>query len=203
MEQDPRAARREALVDAAERRIAEVGLSGLRARDLARDLGCALGALYSLVRDMDELVLRVGSRTLARLDAHLSAAGGETPAGSPQEATKRLAAIALAYGAFARDNLNLWRTLFEYRLAPDAEVPEWSAQEQLRLFRHVLGPLAGVAPNASQAELEMMSRTLFSAVHGVYVIGLDDKLVAVPRDALDSQVEGLVRLVCAGLAAPG
>lgn len=45
-----------------------------------------------------------------------------------------------------------------------------------------------------------MSRTLFSAVHGVVAIGLEEKLIAVPRSDLDHQVENLVRLVCRGLS---
>jgi len=61
-----RAKLREALILAAERSIAAKGLSGLKTRDLAREIGCANGAVYNLVADVDELILRVGSRTLAR-----------------------------------------------------------------------------------------------------------------------------------------
>jgi AcrR family transcriptional regulator len=49
-------------------------LAGLKTRELAREIGCANGAVYNLVEDMDDLILRVGSRTLARLDAALSGA---------------------------------------------------------------------------------------------------------------------------------
>ena len=69
-----RAKLRESLILAGERRIAAGGLAGLKTRDLARDIGVANGAVYNLVEDMDELILRVGSHTLGRLDAALSAA---------------------------------------------------------------------------------------------------------------------------------
>ena len=62
------------LILAAERTIASRGLAGLKTRDLAREIGCANGAVYNLVADVDELILRVGSRTLLRLDEALSAA---------------------------------------------------------------------------------------------------------------------------------
>src|SRR6201987_211563 len=52
------------LILAAERAIAQKGLAGLTTRDLAREIGCANGAVYNLVEDVDELILRVGSRTL-------------------------------------------------------------------------------------------------------------------------------------------
>ena len=71
---------RDALILAAERSIRAKGLAGLKTRDLARDIGCANGAVYNLVEDMDELILRVGSRTLGRLDAALTEAESRGPA---------------------------------------------------------------------------------------------------------------------------
>jgi AcrR family transcriptional regulator len=188
------------LIDAAEEAIAEKGLAGLKARELAQEIGCALGAIYNLVQDMDELVLRVGSRTLARLDAALSAAAPQPPS-APGPAADALVAIALAYASFARDNLRLWRVLFEHRMAEGSTVPDWAVAEQMMLFRHILEPLGVLVPGQGEAERSLLSRTLFSAVHGIVTIGLEEKLVAVPGRELDHQIERLVRLVCGGLVA--
>lgn len=197
------AARREKqraqLVHAAERAIATRGLAGLKARELAQEIGCALGAIYNLVQDMDELVLRVGSRTLARLDAALSAAAPQDLS-EPGQAADALVAVALAYAGFARDNLQLWRVLFEHRMAEGSPVPDWAVAEQMTLFRHILEPLGVLVPDQSEAERILLSRTLFSAVHGVVALGLEEKLVAVPHRELGHQIERLVRLVCGGLA---
>lgn len=190
---------REQLIEAAERAIAAKGLAGLKARELAQEIGCSLGAIYNLVADMDELVLRVGSRTLARLDATLSAAS--PPVSSRDEATEALVAVALAYSAFARDNLQLWRVLFEHRMVEGSTVPDWAVTEQMTMFRHILGPLNTLVPDRSGDDRNLLGRTLFSAVHGVVAIGLEEKLIAVPRRELDRQIEGLVRLACRGLAA--
>ncbi len=190
---------REQLIEAAERAIAEKGLAGLKARELAQEIGCSLGAIYNLVADMDELVLRVGSRTLARLDATLSAA---SPAVSSREqAIEALVAVALAYCAFARDNLQLWRVLFEHRMTEGSTVPDWAVTEQMTMFRHILEPLGMLVPDRSEEDRNLLGRTLFSAVHGVVAIGLEEKLIAVPRRELDRQIEGLVRLACRGLSA--
>lgn len=185
---------RQALIAAAERAIAAQGLAGLKARELASEVGCSLGAIYNLVQDMDELVLRVGSRTLSRLDVALT----EVESG-PEGAVERLVAIALAYCRFARANLHLWRTLFDHRMAEGSEVPDWAVSEQMQLFRHIAVPLSELLPNASGDRLALLTRTLFSAVHGVLVLGLDEKLIAVPVAALEQQIDMLVRLVCAGL----
>jgi len=185
------------LIQAAERMIATRGLAGLKTRDLAREIGCANGAVYNLVADMDELVLRVGSRTLLRLDKVLSAAvSAGNP--SPQETLVR---IAIAYCDFAAENLELWRAMFEHRMEPDKEVPDWSADDQLQLFRHIYAPLASLFPDRGTEELGITARSLFSAVHGMVALGLEQRLVAVPLPALRKEIAGLVRAMIDGLVA--
>ncbi len=177
--------------------IADRGLAGLKTRDLAREIGCANGAVYNLVEDMDELILRVGSRTLLRLDEALSAAdcAGEP---SPRET---LVHIAIAYCDFAADNLQLWRALFEHRMEADKMVPDWSVADQMQLFRHIHKPLATLLPKRSPEQLGITARSLFSAVHGMVALGLEQKLVAVPLPALRKEIADLVRAMINGLIA--
>src|SRR5258708_18046858 len=113
---------REALILMAEKGIAARGLAGLKTRDLARDIGVANGAVYNLVEDVDELILRVGSRTLERLDAALTAAERQGPT-APDAILVR---IAVAYCDFAAANLELWRALFEHRMQRGKPIPEWA-----------------------------------------------------------------------------
>src|SRR3981081_873296 len=124
---------RDALILAAERSIRAKGLAGLKTRDLARDIGCANGAVYNLVEDMDELILRVGSRTLSRLDT--APTHTESPGSTPPDDTP--VRLASAYCDFAADNLELWRALFEHRMAPGKPIPDWATREQMDLFRHI------------------------------------------------------------------
>jgi AcrR family transcriptional regulator len=179
---------RAALILAAEGAIAAKGLAGLKTRDLAREIGVANGAVYNLVEDVDELILKVGSRTLARLDAALSAAEQNEPA-SP---AKQLVRVAIAYCDFAADNLELWRALFEHRMAPGKPVPEWAIREQMELFRHIYAPLAELFPKHSSDELSIRARSLFSAVHGMVALGLEQKLIAVPIGALRHEIATIV-----------
>ena len=192
-----RAKLRELLIEAGERRIAAGGLAGLKTRDLARDISVANGAVYNLVEDVDELILRVGSQTLARLDASLSAAEAQGPA-SPRDTLVR---IAVAYCDFAAENLELWRALFEHRMAPDKPVPEWAVDEQMNLFRHIYQPLAELFPQRTPLELGVTARSLFSAVHGMVLLGLEQKLIAVPVEALRAEIAVIVRAMVKGLTA--
>jgi AcrR family transcriptional regulator len=186
---------RESLLEAAEAVIAAKGLAGLKTRDLAQKIGVANGAVYNLVEDVDDLVLRVGSRTLARLDAALSASE-EAASATPVETLVR---IAVAYCDFAAENTELWRALFEHHMPPGKDVPEWRVAEQAELFRHVHGPLLTLFPQLPPAELGALSRSLFSAVHGMVALGLEQKLVAVPLDELRREVALIVRAMVKGL----
>lgn len=177
--------------------MAAGGLAALRTRELAREIGCANGAVYNLVTDVDELVLLVAARTLERLDSALT----QAESGGPPEPGDTLVRIAIAYCDFAAGNLELWRALFEHRMAPDKPLPEWAISNQLDLFRHIHRPLATLFPERSAAELSLTARSLFSAVHGVVLLGLEQKLVAVPTDALRSELATIVRAIVRGLGA--
>jgi AcrR family transcriptional regulator len=191
-----RAKLRDALIATAEKSIATKGLAGLKTRDLAQEIGCANGAVYNLVEDVDELILRVGSRTLGRLDAALTAAESERPA-SPNEILVR---IAVAYCDFAAENLELWRALFEHRMQRGKPIPEWAVDEQMNLFRHIHRPLAALFPKRSGAELGVTARSLFSAVHGMVSLGLEQKLIAVPITVLRHEIATIVKAMIKGLS---
>jgi AcrR family transcriptional regulator len=191
-----RAKFRESLIMAAEQSIAAKGLAGLKTRDLAREIGVANGAVYNLVEDVDELILRVGSRTLARLDADLTAAESEGPAAPDQI----LVRIALAYCDFAAANLELWRALFEHRMQRGKPIPEWAIEQQMNLFRHIYRPLTALFPNRSATELGVTARSLFSSVHGMVSLGLEQKLIAVPITVLRREIATIVKAMIAGLA---
>ena len=62
-----------ALIDAAEQTISREGLAGLRARSLAFEVGCAVGAIYNVVDDIDDLIFAVNERTLLALERELTA----------------------------------------------------------------------------------------------------------------------------------
>jgi AcrR family transcriptional regulator len=192
-----RAKQRDELVEAAEKAIATKGLAGLKTRELAQQIGVANGAVYNLVADVDELILLVGSRTLARLDADLSAAEND----GPPQPTDALVRIALAYCDFASRNLELWRALFEHRMAPDKPLPDWAVSEQMHLFRHIHQPLALLFPKRAAPAISLTARSLFSAVHGMVALGLEQKLIAVPIAALRQEIATMVRAMVTGLQA--
>lgn len=78
-------------------------------------------------------------------------------------------------------------------------MPDWVIDEQMALFRHIYRPLAMLLPTRSAAELSLTARSLFSAVHGMVALGLEQKLIAVPIGALRKEIAVIVRGVVDGL----
>ncbi|SED24863.1 transcriptional regulator, TetR family [Rhizobiales bacterium GAS188] len=193
---------KEKLILASEELIETQGLSGVKARPLAEAAGCALGAIYTVFPDLDALILAVSARTLARLDAHLAPAlEGPAALGATQRETarRRLVDLALAYLDFAHAHRARWRALFEHRLPEGRSVPEWLVADQARLFGKVEALLEPLMPLTAAADRALLARSLFSAVHGVVLLGLEEKLTAMPMGILLDQVASIVAALVRGL----
>jgi AcrR family transcriptional regulator len=190
---------KDALIVAAERTIAASGLAGLKARDLAATVGCAVGAIYNAVDDLDDLVLAVNSRTLTALEQTLAAATSGTAARDPEQASGLMVRLAIAYLDFAAAHTLRWRALFDHYLSERRPVPQWYRAEQGRLFGYVEQPLAQLRPGLAPRESALLARSLFSAVHGIVTLGLEEKLGVVPLDALREQTTVVVTAMARGL----
>jgi AcrR family transcriptional regulator len=186
---------RDELIRLAEAAVAERGLAGLKARDLAQGAGCAVGAIYTVFPDLDALILEVNARTIRAFEAFIADRGE----GGGPPAEERLVALATRYLDFAAGHGLRWRALFQHRLSGERPTPDWYMAEQVRLFSYIEEPLGELRPELGPRDRALLARTLFSAVHGIVSLGLDEKLVAVPVPALRRQVETVVAALGAGL----
>lgn len=192
---------KDALVRSAEQRIGRDGLAALRARDLAADVGCALGAIYNVFPDLDALVLAVNARTLAAFEHFL----GEVDLSKKDElhdvhpAVVRLVRLAIAYLDFAVSYGLRWRALFEHRMGGQDQTPAWYIEAQKPLFLLVEEPLRTLRPELDEIQLRVLARSVFSAVHGIVHLGLDKKVVSLPVATLRQQIEQIVIALGTGL----
>ena len=182
------------LVDVAETHIRIRGLSALRARDVTKEAGCALGSLYNVFEDIDLLVLAVNSRTLTRLDRALATALAQAPAPSDQ-----MQSLAHAYLTFAMDNRHLWAALFDHRMPESQTIPDWHLKEHETLFSRLMAPIGQLSPSLDEQTCALRARTIFSAVHGIVKLSLEDRFVALHPDALDSELSQMVDAITANL----
>src|ERR1041384_2032169 len=187
---------RDDLIGAAERAIAREGLRGLKARELAVEVGCAVGAIYNVFDDLDELVFAVNSVTLDQLEATLTTAGGARA----QEPVEALTHLAVAYTDYAAAHTRRWRALFDHRLPEGRAVPTWYQTNLARLFVYIEEPLRKLAPALAEERRALVARSLFSAVHGIVLIGLEEKLQSIPLSTVREQVTVMVEAFAKGLS---
>jgi AcrR family transcriptional regulator len=179
-----RAVLRDTLIAHAETRIKADGLKNLRARDLAKDAGCALGAIYNVFGDLNDLVLAVNARTFHRLGAAVA----ETLAQAPQNATQQLIVMSHAYHRFAAENFNAWRALFDIERPAGEAAPDWYLAEIGQLFAYIDAPLSVLFPDHDAQKRALLTKALFSSVHGIVLLGLDEASAGVPAAQLDEMI---------------
>jgi len=189
---------KDALITAAERTIAAEGLRGLKARELAYKVGCAVGAIYNVVTDLDDLIFAVNALTLEQLEKTLIVAAHDPD--PKADAIKTLVHLGLAYTDYAAAHTPRWRALFDHRLAEGREVPTWYQANLHRLFVYIEEPLRKLAPAMEPERRMQLARSLFSAVHGIVLIGLEEKLQSIPLATLREQAVLMVEAIARGLA---
>lgn len=172
--------------------IATKGLRSLKVRDVAEAAGCSVGSVYNEFGDFDGVILTVNRETVQALTVRL----GRVPAEDP---VRQLYGLAATYLDFFAAHANLLRSLFEHRMEDDRPYPDDILQMVMDAFALMHPPLVRLLPDADDVKIALLSRTLFSAVHGIISLGLEERMVAVPPQMLRQQVEQFVDVHLAGL----
>jgi AcrR family transcriptional regulator len=184
--------RRILMLDTARRIISAKGLIFLKVRDVAEAAHCSIGSVYNEFGDFDGLILTINRETVQRLTARLRAV-------PTADARMQLHALAQGYLEFATENANLLRSLFEHRMENDRPFPEDILNMVMGAFALMYPPLFRLMPDRDPAEVALIARTMFSAVHGIISLGLEERMVAVPPEKLRQQLEQFVDVQLAGL----
>jgi AcrR family transcriptional regulator len=184
--------RRVLLVNIARGIIASKGLISLKVRDVAEAADCSIGSVYNEFGDFDGLILTVNRETVEALTVRLRAVPAEDP-------IRQLHGLAAAYLAFASEHANLLRSLFEHRMEDDRPFPEDILIMVMQAFALMHDPLVRLMPDRDSKAIALQARMMFSAVHGIISLGLEERMVAVPPEKLRQQVAQFVDTYLAGL----
>jgi AcrR family transcriptional regulator len=172
--------------------IASKGLRLLKVRDVAEAADCSIGSVYNEFGDFDGLILAVNRETVEELSARL----GSVPADDP---IRQLRGLAATYLEFFSQHANLLRSLYEHRMEDDRPFPEDILLMVMRAFALMHQPLVRLLPERDPKDIAMLARLMFSAVHGIISLGLEERMVAVPPDSLRQQVAQFVDTHLIGL----
>ena len=184
--------RRLLMLETARGIIAAKGLRALKVRDVAEAADCSIGSVYNEFGDFDGLILTVNRETVQALTRRLATVPTQDP-------IVQLQGLAATYLDFASAHANLLRSLFEHRMEGDRPFPQDILLMVMQAFALMNPPLVRLLPDRDEKEIAMLARILFSAVHGIISLGLEERMVAVPPESLRRQVAQFVDTHLAGL----
>ncbi|VIO66644.1 hypothetical protein CI1B_17670 [Bradyrhizobium ivorense] len=187
--------RRLLLIEIARQLIATKGLRSLKVRDVAEAVECSIGSVYNEFGDFDGLILTVNRETVLALTARLTAVPSDDP-------LRQLHGLADAYLGFATEHANLLRSLFEHRMEDDRPFPEDILAMVMDAFAVMHAPLVRLLPDHDPGDVALLSRMMFSAVHGIISLGLEERMVAVPPERLRERLAHFIDTHLAGLGIP-
>jgi AcrR family transcriptional regulator len=184
--------RRVLILEIARGLIAAKGLRSLKVRDIAEAADCSIGSVYNEFGDFDGVILTVNRETVQALTSRLVAVPREDP-------VRQLHGLAATYLDFATEHANLLRSLFEHRMEEDRPFPEDILTMVMDAFVLMHAPLVRLMPERDPTDVALLSRMMFSAVHGIISLGLEERMVAVPPERLRQQLAQFVDTHLAGL----
>lgn len=180
---------------AAERLVAEQGLTGLSARKLAAAIGYTQGTLYLVFRNLDDLILQLNGRTLDRM--HRTLADQTADCGTPEQC---VLALGQSYIGFAEANPHLWGALYEHRPPSGEPLPDWYQVKVDLMFQLVVQALGPLAADLSPGELDLAAHALWSGVHGICILAQNDTLDSRGGLTAAALSESLIRNYLSGLS---
>lgn len=158
-------------MEAAEKIVMEQGHNKLTARKVAQEIGYAVGTLYLVFDNLDNLILHINARTLDRIYQAMTDIQVQNMTGED-----RLIRLGQIYISFAYADPHRWALIFEHHLPDEQSLPEWFSEKITRVFAVVEDELRPLAPHLSETEIEEASRALWAGIHGVCILGITQKL---------------------------
>lgn len=193
---DRRADLRDRLIALARARIETQGTDALKARDLARASDCSVGSIYNVFGDMHDLLVAVNGQTFLALGTHVTEAVARAGDTDP---TARLITMADAYLDFATRNPRLWRALFDTQLTMQSpEAPDWYIRTLDGLYEIIDAPLTDIFPDLPPEEIRLRTRALFSAIHGIVLLGIEQRVSGVGPDDMPEMIRFVLASVARG-----
>lgn len=156
-----RAELEELIVAAGATLVAEVGLGGFSAREVARRIGYSIGTIHNVFGTADRLIAAVNTRSFsawaAFLQARLDDAGDDGD---------RIAALVDGYFGFARAHPNLWTAIYDHRLPPEDGLTDADHEGRGLLTRIVVEEVARALSRPADDMVSALARSLIATVHG-------------------------------------
>jgi AcrR family transcriptional regulator len=164
---------KEMAIDAAEKLVQKKGLDALSTRKIAAEIGYTSGTLYLVFKNLDDLLLHVNGRTLARLRDSLAKVTSQKLA--PEQMVRSLCK---AYLDFADENRGFWSLVYERPWPNEFKRPTWYQVLIGQCFATMHAALKSVDPSKSDAQVQESSQAIWAMIHGTHALYLSGRAEA-------------------------
>ena len=158
--------RRDAAIRYGQEMIQKEGLKNITIRKIAHKLNCSIGTIYNMFKSNDDIILCINAKTLD--DIKLFIESRSNPNLSNIEIIKNLADLYIEY---AKKNYFCWNAIFEFSF-PKIKLGRIGMIKILDLFNLIEIPISLVTKTSTKKDLQLISRTIWSSIHGICVLAL-------------------------------
>ncbi|WP_299690543.1 TetR-like C-terminal domain-containing protein [uncultured Vibrio sp.] len=144
----------------------------LSLRKIASMIGYVPSTLVNVFGNYNLLLLHIVAQTLDELSAESAIVVEQSS--TPQEA---LFNLAYCYHDFAQKHPHRWHLIFDHKMNGE-NLPEWQSNRIDRMTGRLEKLLITIAPEHTASEVVKASRVLWSGVHGITLLSVDDKFFA-------------------------
>ncbi len=152
--------------------LSEHSYHELSLRKIASMIGYVPSTLVNVFGSYNLLLLHVVAQTLDEL-----AQQAHDEVNTSAEPRKALFKLAYCYHDFALQYPHRWQLIFEHNMNGEP-LPEWQAERIDNMTGMLESLLAAIAPYRTNDEVLRASRVLWSGVHGITLLSVDDKFFA-------------------------
>ncbi len=178
------------LIECAAEIVVQEGLEKLTARALAMRAGCATGVIYTRFEDMRSVIFHINYKSFVEVGAEIS-----HQINMNDHPVQRLKDIFDIYIKFATENRNLWQCIFEYEMPDDLRLPSWYLKRIEWLFQYLEAAISEFYPEETPEEISCIARTLFSSIHGVVSIRVEQRLLSAMGSDLNNTVHWVIEKI--------
>lgn len=161
--------------------LAESGIEGLSARQIASRIGYTVGTLYNVFTDFEDIVLHINGATLLDMKQQLMPL-----ARSRKKPRQRILDFAHCYGDYAIAHPARWNLL--HGAARTTKLPEWFRAEVHGLFALVEAPLIALSPKKSKQAGDA-AKVLWAGLHGICSLSISQKLEGVEAAPMHALID--------------
>ena len=158
------------MIESAREIIADKGLMGLTAREIAGKIRYSAGTIYNVFSNLNEIIYHLEVEVLEALEDFLV----DSPEGL--SSGEQLLHFTESYLNFIDAHYNSWQLLIEHKAPNDMQIPGWYKEKFSRIITLVEMRIRPLYPDGNSENVQRSARVFWAGLHGIIMFSGPDKL---------------------------